>query len=158
MLHFDEKFWLAIAFFAFATLIIKFVWPLIAKGLDNKSKKIAEDILTAKDLREKAEKLLASAEKYYQESTDFAQKLLKDAEDEAKKLAADSRDTLEKEVSKKTAAALERIKIEEESAIREIKTKIVSTAIDGLSSKMDLDQKIHENLVEKSIKNFERIH
>lgn len=153
----NEKFWLAIAFLSFCALIIKYVGPSIAKALDNKSKKIAEDILAAKELKEKAEKLLAKAEKYLEESSSFAEKLMKDAEIEAKNFAEDSRLALESELSKKTAAALERIKLEEQVATREIKTKIVTLALESMSKGLNLDQKNHEDLINKATKDFEKI-
>ena len=65
---FNEKFWLAIAFLTFVGLIIKYVGPKITKSLDQKSKEIAEEILAAKEMKEKAAKLLATAEAYYKES------------------------------------------------------------------------------------------
>ena len=62
-MHFDEKFWLAVAFFTFVALMAKYVWPIIAKSLDAGSKKIAEEILAAQEMKKEAEKLLAKAEK-----------------------------------------------------------------------------------------------
>jgi F-type H+-transporting ATPase subunit b len=151
---FNEKFWLAVAFLGFVTLIIKYVGPKITKALDAKSKKIAEEILAAKELKEKAVKLLERAEKYYQESEKFAQKLVKDAEDESQKFVAEAKQLLEDEVSKKTAASLARIKLEEESAIREMKVKIVASAIEKFSASLNLDQKNHEELVVTAVKEF----
>ena len=66
---FNEKFWLAIAFVAFLALLLKFARTAITKSLDDKSKAIAEEILAAKDLKEKAVKLLAHAEKFSSESS-----------------------------------------------------------------------------------------
>ncbi len=153
----NEKFWLAIAFLSFLALMLKYIWPLLAKAIDSKSKKIAEEILSAKELKEKAEKLLNDAEKFYQESLSFSQKLTKDAEVEAQKLAKESKEILENELRKKTQAALDRIKLEEERTIREIKLRIISDTMEVLSKNFGLDEKSHEQIVEKSLKNFERI-
>ncbi|OFW80703.1 MAG: hypothetical protein A2887_05785 [Alphaproteobacteria bacterium RIFCSPLOWO2_01_FULL_40_26] len=158
MFHFDEKLWLAIAFFSFLALIIKYVWPLIAKALDNKSKQIAEEILQAKEMKQKAEQLLADAKKYHQESITFAEKLLKDAEIEAQKLIKETEHVLKEELKKKTNAAQDRIKTEQESAIRTIKSKIILDAMSLLSKDLGIDQNGHEKLTEKSLKNFETIH
>jgi F-type H+-transporting ATPase subunit b len=144
---FNEKFWLALAFLTFTALIIKFVWPLIAKALDAKSKKIAEEILAAKELRQKAEKFLADAEKYHTDSVQFAEKLLKDAAAETKKFAEESKHLLEVELAKKTTAAMARIKLEEESAIRELKTKIVASTFKNLEE--NLSKEISETQHEK---------
>lgn len=155
----NEKFWLAIAFLSFVTLIIKYVGPIITKALDNKSKQIAEEILAAKEMKEKAAKLLEKAEKYYQESTTYADQLIKDAEIEAQKFAVESKQLLETEVAKKTAAALDRVKLEEESAIREIKTRIVASAMQNLTANLDktVDKNKHDQLVSRSIQDLEKI-
>jgi len=154
---FNEKFWLAIAFLAFTILIIRYVWPMLAKSIDSKSKSIAEEILAAKEMKEKAQKLLSEAEKFYQESLNFSKKLAQDAEVEAQKLAAESKEILEAELKKKTAAALDRIKLEEEHIIREIKLKIINDTMDLLTKDTGLDSAAQEKVVEKSLKNFERI-
>lgn len=153
----NEKFWLAIAFAFFVILVIKYFWPSIAKSIDSKSKSIAEEILAAKEMKEKAQKLLNDAQKFYSESLEYSKKLAHDAEVEALKLAAESKDILEKELKKKTAAAIERIKIEEERAIREIKLKIVSDTMDALSQGTNLDNSAQEKVIEKSLKNFETV-
>jgi F0F1-type ATP synthase membrane subunit b/b' len=80
---FNEKFWLAIAFFSFLGLLIKFVFPKIAKNLDAQSKKIAEDILEAKKLREGAQKLLEEAQVFHKHSIEHSQKIITDAIEEA---------------------------------------------------------------------------
>mgnify|MGYP003353073602 CR=1 FL=1 len=98
--------------------------------------------------------LVKKAEKYFQESSAFAEKLIKDAEVESQKFLTESRQNLESELSKKTAAALARIKLEEESAIREMKTKIVAGALENFSANLNLDQKNHEMLVENAVKGF----
>jgi F-type H+-transporting ATPase subunit b len=101
---FNEKFWLAIAFFAFIALVIKLAKSSIAKSLDDKSKAIAEEILAAKEMKERALKLLASAEKYNSESLNYSQKLIKDAEVEAQKFLAEAQKSVEDEVAKKTTS------------------------------------------------------
>lgn len=150
MFHFDEKFWLAIAFFVLLGVMIRYVWPFLAKALDEKSKKIAEEILAAKEMKQKAERLLIEAENFYRESTSLAQKLLKDAEIEAQKFAEESRQMLQKEVDKKTVAALERIRLEQESALREVKTKIIDSAIKEFSAKIGSDQTVHQKILDKT--------
>ena len=126
---FNEKFWLAIAFAVFIILLFKLAKSSICKSLDDKSKAIAEEILEAKELKEKAVQLLASAQKFSQESSAYAQKLVKDAESEAQKFLDEAQKNANDEVTKKTAAAIERIKQEESLTISEIKGKIVASAM-----------------------------
>ena len=154
----NEKFWLAVAFTAFVLLIIKYVNPKISKALGDQSKAIAEEILAAKELKEKAIQLLAKAEKYQKESEKYSQKLMKDAQDEAQKYAAESKQMVEVEIAKKTAAAVNRIQIEEASAIREIKSKIVTLAIANLSQNIskELTSANHEQLFAQAMQDLEK--
>ena len=155
----NEKFWLAIAFTSFVMLIIKFVGPKITKSLDQKSKQIAEEILAAKDLRQKAQELLEAAEKYLIESEKFAKKLVQDAEEETQKFTENSKKNVQIEIEKKTQAALARMKLEEEIATREIKIHIVSSAIKILSEKIttNLDKKQHDHLIKQSTDDFSKL-
>ncbi len=153
---FNEKFWLAIAFATFILLLLKLARKAIGKSLDDKSKLIAEEILAAKELKEKAVSLFASAEKFSQESTAFAQKLIKDAEIEAQKFLAEAQKSVEDEVAKKTAAAAERIKQEEALAISQIKEKIVSAAVGEVEAKLqkNLSEQQSNSVLTKAIQDL----
>lgn len=155
---FNEKFWLAISFTAFVVFIIKFIKPLILKTLDQKSQAIGNEILAAKELKEKAEKFLAKAQKYAEESESYAKKLIQDAESEAAQFAAESQKALEAEIAKKTAASIERIKIEETSAIRQIKTQIIESALQDLTKNLtnELDEKAHQSIIIKALEDFQK--
>ncbi len=153
---FNEKFWLAIAFCTFILLLLKLARKSIAQSLDNKSKQIAEEILAAKEMREKAAKLLAAAEKYAQDSNDYAKKLIQDAESEAQKFLAEAQKSVSEEVAKKTAAAAERIRQEEALAISEIKEKIVSSAIKQVEEKLQksLSEQQNSSVITKAIQDL----
>ncbi len=149
---FDEKFWLAIAFFSFLGLLIKFVFPKIVKNLDAQSKKIAEDILEAKKLRETAQKLLEEAQVFHKHSVEHSQKIITDAIEEAKKIEINSQKSLEDQIKKASDIAMERLKSEEESAIRQVKINIINEAIEQFSAikfRDDEQNKIIEKAIEK---------
>lgn len=155
---FNEKFWLALAFAAFIALLLKFARSAITKSLDDKSKIIAEEILAAKELKEKAIKLLAEAEKFNKESLSYSQKLIKDAEIEAQKFLDEAQKSAEEEVAKKTAAALERIKQEESRTLQEIKNKIISAAISDFENRaQSLDEKQISNVLGKATQDLGQI-
>ena len=131
---FNEKFWLAIAFLSFVALCIKYVLHKINKALDAKSKKIAEDILMAKKLREQAEKLLEEAKAFHEYSLEKSQKIIEDSQQESIKIELALKKELEEKIAKITAISLERLKSEEESAIRIVKESIVNSAINQIYS------------------------
>jgi F0F1-type ATP synthase membrane subunit b/b' len=155
----NEKFWLAIAFLSFIILAIKYFGPSILKALDNKSKEIAEEILAAKEIRKKAEKFLAEAEKYYQESLQYSRNLLKEAEVESQKFIKESQKMLEDEINDRTELALGRLEAEEVIAIREIKTRILASAIKTVAENLNnnMNKKHHDHLISQATKDFEKI-
>ncbi len=155
---FNEKFWLAIAFAAFITLIIKLARTSITKSLDDKSKAIAEEILAAKEMKERAIKLLASAEKYNQESLNYSQKLIKDAELEAQRFLADAQKSVEDEVAKKTAAAFARIEQEQMEAMRKIKNQIIASALQAVENSVtNLDEKQSEAVLSHATQDLSKV-
>jgi F-type H+-transporting ATPase subunit b len=148
---FDEKFWLAISFVTFAVLFKKYAWPHIIKGLDSKSKEIANSILEAKEMKEGAERLLIEAKKYHQEARDYANKILQDAEKDAKNLTSEAKDALEKEIAKISTAAKQRIKNEEEKAVRQIKEEIVAKAMKNIEADFNnIDRSSHSSLIDSA--------
>ena len=155
----NEKFWLAIAFFSFVVLVIKYFGPAILKALDNKSKEIAEEILAAKEMKKKAEQFLVEAEKYYQESLQYSKNLLKEAEIESQKFISESQQMVEDEIDIRTTIALDRIQAEEAVAIREIKTRILASTIKTVAENLNknMNKKHHDHLIYQATKDFEKI-
>jgi F0F1-type ATP synthase membrane subunit b/b' len=153
---FDEKFWLAISFFAFVILVKKFVWSIFIKKIDQKSREIEQEILDAKNMKEKAKNLLNNAEKYYKESLDYADQIVKSAKDESEKLVEFSRQNIEEEIRKKTIAAENRIKSEEERIVHEIKAKTIMAALQVMQETITKteDTKRDNHLLEKALTDF----
>ncbi len=155
---FDEKFWLAIAFFTFIALIFKYAFPLILAQLDAKSKQIAEEILAAKEAKEKAKYLLESAERHYQEAVAFADKLLKDSATESQKFLIESQKALESEIAKKMDSLNMRIKQEQDMALREMKTVIIASAIKKIEQNLQNAQKNQlDSAVRKAADNINKM-
>jgi F-type H+-transporting ATPase subunit b len=131
----DPKFWLAVSFFIFLFLAIRYVMPKIMGLLNFKTKQIAEEIDQAKHLKQRAEQLLLEAKSYHQESLLYCQNLVIDAKQEAEKFLMNSKNNLATEISRKTTLAKEQIKQEEERMIREIKFDIISAATKAIEEK-----------------------
>ncbi len=154
----DEKFWLAIAFLAFAIMVLRHVWPILSKKIDEQSKQIASDLLEAKEMKEQAKILLQESKKQYDLAIANSKKLLLDAEIEAKKFMEDSKLALESEVSKKMTALNNRIKGEEEKIIRDIKTKIVTSALQNIQSgAQNIEKERANNIVKNSLNDISKL-
>lgn len=148
---FDEKFWLAIAFLGFVSLVVRHVAPIIIKQLDAKSKQISEELLEAKEMKEQATRMLAASEERYKEAIIFADNLIKDSAIEAQKYFAEALNLAEVEIAKKMQAVENRIKQEQESAAREIKIKIIDAALQTVQGNMyDLQKNQASDLVKKA--------
>ncbi len=154
----DEKFWLAIAFLAFALLIYKYVWSMLSRIIGNKSDQIVKDLHDAKVSKEKAEVLLQETQKQYDAALENSKKILGEAEEEARKFITDSKLSVEDEIKRKVDALSMRIKNEEEKAIRDIKSKIISLALKNAKEDLkEADKEKFENVVKKSIDDISKI-
>ncbi|MDA0902046.1 MAG: ATP synthase F0 subunit B [Proteobacteria bacterium] len=134
MLHLahDPKFWLAVSFLIFVALFAKYAWPFILKMIDGKKFQIIDSIEQAKQMKVKAEELLVKAEKYHHDSIAYSQKLIEDAKNEAQSLIKESQKLAQEELDRKINLSKQRIKQEEENAIREVKGKIIISAIQAI--------------------------
>lgn len=156
---FNEKFWLAIAFFSFLLLVLRYVKPMIVASIDKQSQDISDEIIAAKEMKEKASKLLSEAESFHKESLSYSKKLIAEAQEEAAKFIAQAEKDITEEVTKKTAAAHSRIQNEEERVLRQVKSAIVSTALEAVESEAanNLDKKHSDNLLSQATQSFEKI-
>jgi len=155
---FDERFWLAIAFFSFVLLVIKHVVPMITKQLDSKSKEIAEELLSAKEMKESAARILAASEERHKEAVIFSDKLIKDSVIEAQKYFEEALKLAEVEIAKKMVAVENRIKQEQESAVREIKVKIIDSALRAVENNLQNLQKNQSNsLITKAVNDVSKL-
>ena len=155
---FDEKFWLAISFLTFLALMAKFIFPIISKALGNKAKLVEDEILEAKKMREEAQNLLNKSKEILEDAKNYSKNLIQDAKDQAEKLIAESEAELKKELDKKTAIAKERIKNEEEKAIREVKSGIIGAAIKLIEEQAaEVSKKSAAEINEDAISNISKM-
>ncbi len=152
---FDEKFFLAISFFTFVFLVKKYAWPLIAKSLDGKSKAIAETILEAKEMKQKAAKFLEQAKKYEEESKQYAQKLIEDTNKEVERITLEAHKAVEDEISKRSKLAMQRIQNEEEKAIRNLKEDIIAQASKNINQELkNIDASNHNKILDRALESL----
>jgi len=155
---FDEKFWLAIAFLTFVGLVVRYVMPSLTAKLEEKSRQIAEELLAAKEMKEKAEQLLIETKKRHEEALAFSQQLIKDSVIESQKYFEESLKLVEAEIAKKVMAVENRIKQEQERVVREMKIKIIDSAINAVQNNLHNMQKSQSSsLTTKSIDDIAKI-
>ncbi len=157
---FDEKFWLSIAFISFLILILKFALPQILTSLNEQSKKIADNLNQAKNLRDNAEIMLKEVQKSYQQSQEFAKKIIEEAKIEAEKIIEEAKASASIEKEVKIKSALQKIEQEKAEIIRNMKQEIIADAFMQLEKDLlnsNLDQQQSRAIVKSSINNLSNI-
>lgn len=156
---FDEKFWLALAFFLFVGSIYVFLRKKIVSLLDDKTKEVENKILSAKNSLEEAVKNLVLIKKELNIETEKSIKLIEDSLFEANKILNDIEVKIQKEYEVKIMAAKERIRVSKENLIRNIKEIIVSDAIDKFENNLiNLSVNEKDLIADKSIKEIKNFY
>lgn len=130
----DPKFWVGSAFVIFMALFIRYVAPMIGRGLDTRGHKISEELAAAKRLREEAAAVLASYKEREAQSLKDAEELLTHARAEAERLKQQAETSLKESVERRIAQANDKIARAEAEAIDSIRAQIVDTAITAVKS------------------------
>lgn len=125
----DPKTWVLIAFVMLVAGLYKRVARMLARLLDERTAKIAEELETARRLRKEAEAVLAQYKQKQAEYTREAQAILGKAREDADLLAAHADAELKKALDARMEHALEKIAQEEARAINEVRSHIVDIAL-----------------------------
>ena len=125
----DPEFWLTIAVLIFIGVVWKPAKRLLIGGLDARAARIRQELDAARNLREEAERALASYQLKQREGLAEAEAIIAHAKAEAERIAAQSARDLEETMKRRQRLAEERIAQEEARALAEIKSVTVDVAI-----------------------------
>lgn len=128
MLAHNANTWIAVSFLIFFALFAKFVWPKIAKSLDDRSDKIRDQLEQASRLRAEAEALLASYQAKQQEMLKEAETIIAHAQRDAAELQARAAEDLKQALDRRAQQAKEKIARAETEAVAHIRTRIIESA------------------------------
>ncbi len=121
--------WIALAFIILVGALYKKVARALAKLLDERSAKIAEELETARKLRKEAEDILTLYKKKQAEYTKEAEAILRKAREDADVMAAHADKELKAALDTRMENALEKIAQEESRAISEVRSHIVDISL-----------------------------
>lgn len=110
-------------------LVYAKVPTMITSMLDRRAVQIKADLDEARALREEAQTILASYERKQKEVQAQADRIVATAKEEAMAAAAQAKEDLKVAIGRRLAAAEDRIRSAETSAIREVRERAVSVAI-----------------------------
>lgn len=131
-MSFDSSFWALVALILFFVVIAYFKVPaMLAKGLDDRSDKIRDDLDEARKLREEAQHLLADYQRKRKEAEQEAEGIIAAAKREAEALAQEAERKTEDYVSRRTAMAEQKIAQAESQAVAEVRAKAVDVAVEA---------------------------
>mgnify|MGYP001168026402 FL=1 len=117
--------WVAIGFILFILLLIYFKIPnQIIKILDDRSKKIKEELDEAKRLREAAQTILSEFQKKNTEAEQTAKTIIDNAKKLAKNYEKDAKDKFDQNVVRKKKLLDEKLNRLENDVINQIKDNI----------------------------------
>ena len=127
LLH-NPELWVAVAFFIFAAVFLKFVWPVIMKMLDGRSAKIKHQLDQASRLRAEAEALLLAYQQEREEKTREAEAIVTAAKNDADALRARAEVELQQNLDRRSQQAIEKIARAEADATAFIRTQMIELA------------------------------
>jgi F-type H+-transporting ATPase subunit b len=143
---------------ALVTVIVLslFVWPTIAKGLDERNEKILGEIKAAEDARANAKAAQEEFERKLVQAQQDADAMIKEARAQAQKAADDLRARSEAELAELKKRANAEMDAARRQAVAELEAHAAELAVSVASKILGraIDAKDQKSLVEQSIKEF----
>lgn len=131
-MSFDAAFWAFAALVVFIGVVVYLKVPGMITGLlDNRIRKIEEDINEAERLRAEAKALLDSYARKRQEAEREAEGIVLAAREEAFRLTADASAQLDQLIARRTRAVEDKIAQAEAQAIAEVRARSADLAIEA---------------------------
>ncbi len=153
----NPEFWVAVAFFIFIGIILKFGYRRVVDGLDARAERIKNELDEARSLREEAQALLASYQRKQRDALKEAEEIVEHAKDEAARASTEAEAKLQEIIKRRTEMAVDKISRAEAQALQDVRNTAVDVAVEAARSLIEknLDEKKAASLVEDSIADIE---
>ena len=126
----DATFWVGAAFVLFAGILVYLKVPgMLTGALDERAKKISDDLDQARELREEAQVLLATYQRKQRDALKEAEEIIAHAKEEAMREAEQAEKKLEEAIARRQQAALNKIALAEAQAENEVRDTAIEIAI-----------------------------
>lgn len=154
----DPTFWVAVAFFVFAGLMLWKARQPVLKGLDARAERIRAELDEAQRLREEAQKALAEYKRKQRDAAKEAEDLLANARHEAELLRRQAAEDLKETLARREKAAIEKIAQAEAQAVQEVRAQAVDIAIAATAKLLseNVDPQRDQSIVDQAIKDLGR--
>ena len=126
----DATFWVGAAFVLFIGILVYLKVPgMLTGALDERAKKISNDLDQARELREEAQVLLATYQRKQRDALKEAEGIIAHAKEEAIREAEQAEKKLEEAIARRQQAALNKIALAEAQAENEVRDTAIEIAI-----------------------------
>jgi len=156
--HFGLMFWTIVNFFLLVIILGKFVWKPMLASIDNREKKISNDIESAGKSREEADKIKKEAQESMEKITQKSNQLLKEAKEHGEKERERIIEAARQESHRIINSARSEIKAETQQALKQIQSSVADIVI-AASEKLiekNVDSKENREFSEKLIKQLDK--
>lgn len=152
----DLALWTGVVFLVVLAVLWRFAWGPIAKGLEQRESRIADEIAAAERTNEDARTLLAQYEKRLAASEAEVREILERGRHDAEQLGRDLLDKAKAETHAEKERALKEIEVATSGALKELAERSANLAVDlaGKIVRNTLDAKGHSQLIEQAVADF----
>ena len=148
-----------VVFVLFLLLAMKFVWPHILKGLDQRDQKLRDDLEAADEARKQAKAALAEYEQELSSARNEAGAMIAKARTDAKAAAEELRANNTRELAEMKKTATNEIEAAKLAAIVELHAEASTLAI-AIASRVlgrEISSTDQQSLVDESLTEFTRV-
>lgn len=154
----NSGFWVTVATLFVIWLLVKFLAPVVIRGLDKRAADISEELDRALALREEAQEILAQYQKKQRESMKEAEEIVQKANLEARRITRDAEQEVEEQLKKRTKLALDKIEQAERQALQDVQNRVIDITVTATRTVVDskLTAAAREELVSGAAKDVQK--
>ena len=126
----EPEFWVAVGFVIFVAVLVYVGVPkMMTKALDDRAKRVQDDLNEARRLKEEAQKLLAEYQAKQRQAEEEAAAIVAGAKAEAERFAAEAKAKMEEFVARRSKMAETKIAQAEAQAVADVRAAAAEAAV-----------------------------
>ena len=126
----EPEFWVAVGFVIFVAVLVYVGVPkMMTKALDDRAKRVQDELNEARRLKEEAQKLLAEYQAKQRKADDEAAAIVAGAKAEAERFAAEAKAKMEEFVARRAKMAETKIAQAEAQAVADVRAAAAEAAV-----------------------------
>jgi F-type H+-transporting ATPase subunit b len=128
----EPEFWVAVGFVIFVAVLIYVGVPkMMTKALDDRAKRVQDELNEARRLKEEAQKLLAEYQAKQRQADEEAAAIVAGAKAEAERFAAEAKTKMEEFVARRSKMAETKIAQAEAQAVADVRAAAAEAAVNA---------------------------